>query len=92
MRAISITRDDLEITYRSSQNYYRQSCYSGELFPRNYRYRYRLEIRMNSFNYHCRYRHGVPSFPLIPNYRLESHLNLFPQNYRYRYRLVMFSN
>ena len=32
----------------------------------------------------------TPSFPLIPNYRLESHLNQFSQNYRYRYRLEMF--
>ena len=32
----------------------------------------------------------IPSFPLIPNYRLESPLNLFSQNYRYRYRLEMF--
>ena len=30
-----------------------------KLFPNNYRYRYRLEIRMNSFNYHYRYRLGV---------------------------------
>ena len=50
-------------------------------FPQNYRYRYRLEVRMNSFNYHYRYRLRLlasavtPSFPLIPNYRLESHLN-----------------
>ena len=35
------------------------------LFPQNYRYRYRLEIRMNSFNYHYRYRLGVRSHPFI---------------------------
>ena len=46
------------------------------LFSQNYRYRYRLEIRMN---YRYRYRLGPRSrplhFPLTPNYRLESHLN-----------------
>ena len=31
----------------------------------NYRYRYRLEIRMNSFNYHYRYHRGVRSHPFI---------------------------
>ena len=35
------------------------------LFPQNYRYRYRLEIRTNSFNYHYRYRLGVRSHPFI---------------------------
>ena len=48
------------------------------LFPPNCRYRYRLEIRMNSFNYHYCRRLGVRSHPFIsidPNYRLESHLN-----------------
>ena len=35
------------------------------LFLQNYRYRYRLEIRMNSFNYHYRYRRGVRSHPFI---------------------------
>ena len=34
----------------------------------------------------------APSFPLTPNYHLESHLNSFSQNYRYRYRLEMFVN
>ena len=43
-----------------------QSCYSFEnVFPKNYRYRYRLEIRMNSFDYHYRYRLGVRSHPFI---------------------------
>ena len=32
------------------------------LFPENYRYRYRLEIRMN---FHYRYRLGVRSHPFI---------------------------
>ena len=32
------------------------------LFPENYRYRYRLEIRMN---YHYRYRLGARSHPFI---------------------------
>ena len=47
------------------------------LFPQNYRYCYRPEILMSSFSYHYRYRLGavIPSFPLIPKYRLESHLN-----------------
>ena len=35
------------------------------VFSPNYRYRYRLEIRMNSFNYHYRYRLGVRSHPFI---------------------------
>ena len=35
------------------------------LFPKNYRYRYRLEIRMNSFNDHFPYRLGVCSHPFI---------------------------
>ena len=35
------------------------------LFSQNYRYRYRLEIRMNSFNYHYRYRLGVRSHIFI---------------------------
>ena len=35
------------------------------LFPPNYRYRYRLEVRMNSFNYHYRYRLGVRSHRFI---------------------------
>ena len=35
------------------------------LFSQNYRYRYRLEIRMNSFNYRYRYRLGVRSHPFI---------------------------
>ena len=35
------------------------------LFPLNYRYRYGLEIRMNSFNYHYHYRLGVRSHPFI---------------------------
>ena len=34
----------------------------------------------------------TPSFPLVPNYHLESHLNKFPPNYRYRYRLEMLLN
>ena len=33
--------------------------------PPNYRYRYRLEIRMNSLNYHYRYRLGVRSHPFM---------------------------
>ena len=56
--------------YRSSQNYYRQSSYSWEFISPNYRYRYRLEIRMNSFNYHYRYRLGVRSHPF--------HIHRFP--------------
>ena len=51
--------------YRSSQNYYRQSCYSWEYISQKYRHRYRLEIRMNSFNYDYRYRLGVCSDPFI---------------------------
>ena len=35
------------------------------LFSQNYRYRYRLEIRMNSFNYHDRYHLGIRSHPFI---------------------------
>ena len=35
------------------------------LFPQNYRYRYRLEIQMNLFNYHYRYRLGVRSHTFI---------------------------
>ena len=35
------------------------------LFPKNYRYRYRLEIRMNSFNYHYGCRLGVRSHTFI---------------------------
>ena len=35
------------------------------LFPQNYRYCYRLEIRMNSFNCHYRYRLGVRSHTFI---------------------------
>ena len=51
-------------TYRSR----REKKISGSLvtlensFPPNYRYRYRLEIRMNSFNYH---RLGIRSHPFI---------------------------
>ena len=37
----------------------------NNLFPQHYRYRYRLEIRMNSFNYHYRYRLGIRSHPFI---------------------------
>ena len=32
------------------------------LFPQNNRYRYRLEIRMHSFNCHYRHRLVTPSF------------------------------
>ena len=62
------------------------------LFPENYRYRYRLEIRMN---YHYRYRLGPRSRPLIS---IDSQLpsrksfELISSNYRYRYRLEMFLN
>ena len=53
------------------------------LFPQNYRYRYHLEIRMNSFNFYYRYRLGVrshPFIPLLPNYHLESHFEInFPE-------------
>ena len=35
------------------------------LLPQNYRYRYRLDIRMNSLNYHYRYRPGVRSHTFI---------------------------
>ena len=35
------------------------------LFPQNYHYRYRLEIRMNKFHYHYRYRLGFRSDPFI---------------------------
>ena len=57
------------------------------LFSPNYRYRYRLEIRMN---FHYRYRLVVRSHPFIS---IDSQ-NLFFQNYRYRYRyrLEMFLN
>ena len=48
----------------------------------NFHYRYRLGVRTHPFN----------DFPLIPNYRLESHLNSFSPNCRYRYRLEMFLN
>ena len=37
----------------------------GNLFPLNYRYRYRLETQMNLFKYHYRYRLGVRSHPFI---------------------------
>ena len=62
------------------------------LFSPNYRYRYRLEIRMNSITVTVLASAVTPSFPFIPNYRLESHLNYFSPNYRYRYRLEMFLN
>ena len=42
---------DLTYGCRSSQNYYRQSCYFENVCPRNFRYRYRLEIRMYFSNY-----------------------------------------
>ena len=35
------------------------------LFPQNYRYRYRLEFRMNSFNYHYRYRLDIRSHTFV---------------------------
>ena len=63
------------------------------LFPRNYRYRCRLETRMNSFNYHYRYRLGVRSHAfisigsLLPSWKS---FELIIQNYRYRYRFVIF--
>ena len=74
---------------------------TGSLFiienvlPKNYRNRYRLEIRMNSFNYHYRYRLAsavTPSFPLIPRYHFESHFEWICQSFHYRYRLEMFLN
>ena len=34
----------------------------------------------------------TPSFPLIPNYHLESYLNYFSRNYHYRYCLEIFLN
>ena len=48
------------------------------LFPQSYRYHYRLEIRMNSFNtitVTVLASAVTPSFPSIPNYHPESHLN-----------------
>ena len=87
--------------YKSSQNIcftVRVKIITGSpviletLFPENYRYRYRLEIRMN---YHCRYRLGPRSRPLI---FIDSQLpsrksfELISSNYRYRYRLEMFLN
>ena len=58
-----------------------------------YRYRHRLEIRMFTITVTLLAPAAAPSFPLTPNYRLESHLNEFShQNYRYRYRLEMFLN
>ena len=41
------------------------------LLPQNYRYRYCLEIWVNSFSHHYRYRLGVRSHPLIS---IDSHL------------------
>ena len=41
------------------------------LFPQNYRYRYRLETQMNSCSYHYRYHLGVRSHPFIS---IDSHL------------------
>ena len=61
------------------------------LFAQNYRYR--LEFRMNSLNYHCRYRLGVHSHPFIS---IDSQLpswksfELIFQDYRCRYRLERF--
>ena len=49
-----------------------------DLFPQNCRYRYRLEIWMNSLitvTITVLASAVTPSFPLIPNYHLESHLS-----------------
>ena len=65
------------------------------LFPQNCRYRYRLEVRTNSFNYHFCYRLGVCSHPFISfGSQLPSgkSFELVFQNHRYRYRLEMFLN
>ena len=51
--------------YRSSQIITGSLVTLENLFPQNSRYRYRLEIRMNSFNYHYSYRLGVRSHPFI---------------------------
>ena len=63
------------------------------LFPENYRYRYRLEIRTN---YHYRYRLGPRSRPFISiDSQLPSRKSfelIFAKNYRYGYRLEMFLN
>ena len=62
----------------------------ANLFPENYRYRYRLEIRMN---YHYRYRLGPRSRPLIS---IDSQLpsrksfEFISSKLRYRYRLELF--
>ena len=62
------------------------------LFPQSYRYR--LEVRTNSFNYHFRYRIGVCSHPFIsidsqsPSWKP---FELISPNYRYRYRLEILS-
>ena len=46
------------------------------LLPENYRYRYRLEIRRNyTITVTVLAPAVAPSFPLTPNYRIESHLN-----------------
>ena len=51
---------------RSSQNYYWAVLLFLRIdFPTNYRYRYRLENWMNSFDDHYRYRLGVRSDSLI---------------------------
>ena len=42
-----------------------ESCYSWECIFQIYRYRYCLEIRMKSFNYHYRSRLGICSHPLF---------------------------
>ena len=60
----------LTITKNSFQNTVRVNIITGSLvilgiFPQNYRYRYRLQIRMNSFNYHYGYRLGVRSHTFI---------------------------
>ena len=63
------------------------------LFPPNHSYRYRLEIRMNSFNDHYRFRLGVRSHPFISIGSQLPSWKAFEwtfQDYRYRYRLEMF--
>ena len=62
--------------YRSSQNYYRQSCYSWEfIFPQITVTVTVLKFGWISITVTVLASAVTPSFPLIPNYRLESHLN-----------------
>ena len=61
----------MELLGHSKPNTVRVKIITGSLvtlenlFPPNYRYRYRLEIQTNSFDYHHRYRLGVRSHTFI---------------------------